>query len=90
MKNRILIFAINLLVTTIIAQQKGTTPFVSHSSDLKSYSTYAVIVGISAYQDKDIPDLRFADKDAEAFANYLRSNAGQHVQDFLIPFNIEC
>jgi len=30
-------------------------------------NTYAVVVGISDYQDKDIPDLRFADKDAEAF-----------------------
>ena len=38
--------------------------------------TYAVVVGISDYQDKDIPDLRFADKDAEAFAGFLRSEAG--------------
>ncbi|HRG69917.1 MAG TPA: hypothetical protein PLS73_13795, partial [Saprospiraceae bacterium] len=37
---------------------------------------YAVVVGISDYQDPAIPDLRFADKDAEAFANYLRSDAG--------------
>ncbi len=36
----------------------------------------AVVVGISDYQDKDIPDLRFADRDAEAFANFLRSPAG--------------
>lgn len=34
------------------------------------------MVGISDYQDPGIPDLRFADKDAEAFANYLRSDAG--------------
>ncbi|MBK9017577.1 MAG: caspase family protein [Saprospiraceae bacterium] len=39
-------------------------------------TTRAVVVGISDYQDKDIPDLRFADKDAEAFANFLRSPAG--------------
>ncbi len=39
-------------------------------------ATYAVVIGISDYQDKDIPDLRFADKDAEAFANFLRSPAG--------------
>ncbi|MBK8492535.1 MAG: caspase family protein [Saprospirales bacterium] len=38
--------------------------------------TYAVVVGISDYQDEAIPDLRFADKDAEAFANFLRSPAG--------------
>jgi hypothetical protein len=43
-------------------------------------STYAVVVGISDYQDKDIPDLCFADWDAEAFANFLRSPAGGNVK----------
>ncbi|MBI1227549.1 MAG: hypothetical protein GC192_20115 [Bacteroidetes bacterium] len=38
--------------------------------------TYAVVVGISDYQDPGIPDLRFADKDALAFADFLRSPAG--------------
>ena len=38
--------------------------------------TYAVIVGISSYADDDIPDLRFAHKDAEEFKNYLLSTAG--------------
>ncbi|MBK7408417.1 MAG: tetratricopeptide repeat protein [Saprospirales bacterium] len=42
----------------------------------ESGETYAVVVGISDYQDPAIPDLRFADKDAEAFANFLRSTAG--------------
>ncbi len=31
---------------------------------------------VSNYQDEGIPDLRFADRDAEAFANFLRSPAG--------------
>ncbi len=39
-------------------------------------TTRAVVIGISDYQDPVIPDLRFADRDAEAFANYLRSPAG--------------
>ena len=61
----------------VFAQQKG----VKNSSEknntaLAFKNTYAVVVGISDYQDKDIPDLRFADKDAEAFANFLRSPAG--------------
>jgi tetratricopeptide (TPR) repeat protein len=38
--------------------------------------TWAVVVGISDYQDEDIPDLRFAHKDAEAFALWLESPAG--------------
>jgi tetratricopeptide (TPR) repeat protein len=42
----------------------------------KPASTWAVVIGISDYQDVDIPDLKFANKDAEAFANFLRSPAG--------------
>jgi len=64
--------------------QKGAFPLstIPNSSlgagnqQLSTNNTYAVVVGISDYQDKDIPDLRFADKDAEAFANFLRSPAG--------------
>jgi len=43
---------------------------------LAEAGTRAVVIGISDYQDPQIPDLRFADKDAEAFANFLRSPAG--------------
>lgn len=39
-------------------------------------TTRAVVVGISEYQDKTIGDLRFAHRDAEAFAAYLQSPAG--------------
>lgn len=42
----------------------------------KSSTTYAVVIGISDYQVPAILDLRFAHKDAEAFANYMRSPAG--------------
>jgi len=45
-----------------------------------STTTYAVVVGISDYQDPKIPDLRFADKDAIAFANYLKSPDGGRVK----------
>ena len=49
----------------------------SQSIDLgTSGTTYAVVVGISDYQDERIPDLQFAHKDALAFANFLRSPAG--------------
>ncbi len=57
--------------------EKGIIPLSTPSTINRAPSTvWAVVVGISDYQDKDIPDLRFADKDAEAFANYLRSPAG--------------
>ncbi|MBP6811773.1 MAG: caspase family protein, partial [Saprospiraceae bacterium] len=41
-----------------------------------NHQTRAVVIGISDYQDPAIPDLRFADRDAEAFADWLRSPAG--------------
>ncbi len=59
------------------AQIKGATPIADVSGQSSGdRNTYVVVVGISDYQDKDIPDLLFADKDAETFANFLRSPAG--------------
>ncbi len=42
----------------------------------ESIRTYAVVVGISEYQDEGISDLSYAHKDAESFADFLRSRAG--------------
>lgn len=44
-------------------------------------NTWAAVIGISDYQDEAITDLLFADKDAEAFANFLRSTAGGTLDD---------
>ncbi|MFN0175862.1 MAG: tetratricopeptide repeat protein [Saprospiraceae bacterium] len=56
---------------------KGFKPLTqSTNPQSTNHQTRSVVIGISDYQDKDIPDLRFADKDAEAFANFLRSPAG--------------
>lgn len=71
------------VVFSLCGQQpssKGVSP-ISNSPRIRSgpasdKNTYAVVIGISDYQDKDILDLRFADKDAEAFSNFLRSPAG--------------
>lgn len=63
------------------AQQKGASPITASKLPTKTGQTYAVVIGISDYQDPGIPDLRFADKDAEAFANYLRSKAGGELDD---------
>jgi protein O-mannosyl-transferase len=71
------LFLLILTNVCLFGQTKGASPLsVVNGEQLVVKNTYAVIVGISDYQDKDIPDLRFADKDAEAFANYLKSNAG--------------
>ncbi len=43
---------------------------------LAQNQTRALIIGISDYRDSLIGDLRFANKDAEIFANYLQSEEG--------------
>jgi tetratricopeptide (TPR) repeat protein/uncharacterized caspase-like protein len=58
------------------SQTKGVSPNPESRQTLNPKKTYAVVVGISDYQDKNIPDLRYADRDAQAFANFLRSPAG--------------
>ncbi|HTH30224.1 MAG TPA: caspase family protein, partial [Lacibacter sp.] len=42
-------------------------------------NTYAVVVGISRYQNSGISELRFANRDAQMFFDYLRSPAGGSV-----------
>ena len=69
------LFIIALLISFHgLAQEKGLSPIKSTQS--QQGKTYAVVVGVSDYQDGDIPDLKYADKDALAFAGYLQSAAG--------------
>ncbi len=44
--------------------------------NLNGSTTRAVVIGISDYREPLIPDLRFADRDAQAFADWLRSAKG--------------
>lgn len=44
-------------------------------------NTYAVIIGISDYENKGIEDLQYANKDAVAFADFLKSKAGGSVPE---------
>ena len=76
-KTTALLAALLLAVATTLSAQdtKGARP-VNQSTNQLINQTRAVVVGISDYQDPAIPDLRFADRDAEAFANFLRSPAG--------------
>ena len=59
------------------------TKVFSQVIDLSNSTTRAVVIGISDsdYQDPGIPDLRFADRDAEAFAARLRSPEGGSIQE---------
>ncbi|TNE59601.1 MAG: tetratricopeptide repeat protein [Bacteroidetes bacterium] len=74
MKTILLLFLL-LFASSLAAQERGVTP-VEGSRTAQAGTTYAVVVGISNYQDAGIPDLRFADNDALAFAGFLQSPAG--------------
>ncbi|MCB9343476.1 MAG: tetratricopeptide repeat protein [Lewinellaceae bacterium] len=74
------IVALLLLPFLALAQEKGVVPSSSGQSTGIG-TTRALVVGISDYQDPAIPDLRFADKDAEAFAGYLQSPSGGSVPE---------
>ncbi|MFN0173420.1 MAG: caspase family protein [Saprospiraceae bacterium] len=82
MRTSLVILAL-LLGLSLSAQQKSIKPLPVLPAEARSAkasspatATRAVVIGISDYQDPQIPDLRFADRDAEAFANFLRSPAG--------------
>ncbi len=79
MKFLLAIFGI-LTYVSMCGQSKGVKELQAAKSNLPT-STYAVVVGISDYQDPGIPDLKYADKDAEAFANFLRSPAGGNLDN---------
>lgn len=67
------IFAILYTVFIIII------PVNANAQANSSPKTYAVIIGISQYEDASIPALQFADKDAKAFSDWLQSKAGGKV-----------
>ena len=57
----------------------GATPLPTATAT--ATVTRAVVVGISDYQSPQIPDLKFADRDARAFAAWLQSPGGGGLSD---------
>lgn len=73
---------ISLISCSLLSQtERGVSPVKQSTTNNQQSTTYAVVIGISDYQNDDIPDLRFADKDAEAFVTYLKSPAGGSLPD---------
>lgn len=58
-------------VSTPSTATKGASPIANSPSTLTG-QTYAVVIGISDYEDKDIPDLKFATRVDDTFANCSR------------------
>ncbi|TNE56498.1 MAG: caspase family protein [Bacteroidetes bacterium] len=67
-----------LSASLLTAQEKGVSPAAAPSGAPVG-TTYAVVVGISDYQDPGIPDLKYAHRDAEAFAEWLQRPEGGSV-----------
>ncbi len=80
MKIRILIifFLFFVYTSSLIAQ-------VNHQTQVNNSAhpgnIYAVIVGISKYESAGIAQLEYAHKDAQVFADYLKSKAGGSVPE---------
>lgn len=76
MKYALLVF-FSLYSFALISKSES---FPAHHASVDSLpKTYAVVVGISDYQDPGITDLHFADVDAKKFTEFLRSEAGGSV-----------
>ncbi|MCF8237902.1 MAG: caspase family protein [Saprospiraceae bacterium] len=72
----IAVLYLGLILHPAMAQEKGNTGLILDEQNNSRGTTRAVVVGISNYQHPDIPDLRFADRDATIFVKYLQSSAG--------------
>jgi len=68
---------VNLLLCTLTVthaqQTKGVSPSEANTAPVSLSKTWAVIIGISDYQNNDVPDLSYANRDATAFADFLKS-----------------
>ena len=63
-----------LFSASTFSQQKSGPPLPQQVSP--AGNTYAVIVGISQYENAGIDPLDYAHRDAEVFADYLKSKPG--------------
>lgn len=73
-----IIFGIAVLLgeSLLHAQEfRGAAP-AKTGANAASGTTWAIVAGISDYQDANIPKLNYAHRDAEVFAKYLQSPSG--------------
>ena len=73
-KKYLLLLCFSFLFTAVCAQ--STPP--------AGAKIYALVVGISGYQDAAIPKLNYADKDASLFTQWLQSKAGGSVPGYQV------
>ena len=79
---KLLLFWLILPIFLAAQTEKGAAPLSpAHPLTRSPAATRAVVVGISDYQHNGIPDLNYAHRDAEAFADWLHSPAGGSVPE---------
>ncbi|GJM32087.1 MAG: hypothetical protein DHS20C18_10880 [Saprospiraceae bacterium] len=71
---RVLLTIIFLFFELVVYPKDATFP-------LEKGNTWAVVIGISDYQDKEISKLSYAHRDAEFFADFLKSESGGLLTD---------
>ena len=76
------------IIATIFILLRSVPPLMAQVQQLSAATqsahlpvTYAVIVGISHYENPGINQLEYAHRDAQVFADYLKSKAGGYVPD---------
>jgi hypothetical protein len=61
--------------TVHVVARSVTGEIATASAAARVANRYAVVIGVSEYRSDAIPDLRFASRDAQAFHDFLRSDA---------------
>ena len=74
LKRLLLLVICNVFIVLAYAQPGERGVGIKKDSAVKPGNTYAIIIGISQY--KTVPSLQYADKDAQAFEDFLMSDAG--------------
>lgn len=72
----VFIFYFLFFNTLIFSQSDDRTVSVSLPA---TGNVYAVVIGIANYENKNIPNLNYSNRDAQLFAEYLQSKAGGKV-----------
>src|ERR1700754_2031002 len=70
---------ISILLISFFCFRGLAQPFINIHAAPSGGNTYAIVIGISDYQDPDIPKLSFSNKDAIVFADFLMSAPGGSV-----------
>lgn len=60
----------------VISRHVDVDVVPSRNNNFKRGNSYALVIGISRYRDKQIPQVKYAKSDAETFARYLENIGG--------------